>query len=242
MIASARVLTLGLSMLFPVAVSATPLTWTFGSVLPVDPGGAASGSTRADVILVIDSLTPDLDPSSSFGKYAVQSTRVEWENGHVSTVSGASSLFVTVGSGIQWVQSSPSPPGSLGIQGTGGFPTTDALLTTSLGAVIPLTINFLTTDDLGVVIVIPETLTIVPEPALAGLLGLALLTARRRWRSRCSFALRSGEPDPSAASMGRSSRPLSISGASRHRPVPFQHMRNIEGAAPERLGVESIVA
>jgi len=45
-------------------------------------------------------------------------------------------------------------------------------------------VNFVTTDDLGMIFPFASTLTITPEPSLAGLLGLAFWTLHRRGRLR----------------------------------------------------------
>jgi len=185
MLRFSRVLMSGfLFLLVPAMGSAVPLAYTFASVLASDPGGAAAGSTTADVILIFDSLTPDLDPTGSIGEYAVQSARIEFENGHISTVSDVGSFFVSVGLGLRWLQG--SVPGDFGVSGTGGFPTTDALPTSNPGAVTAHVVNFVTTDDLGMILPFASTLTITPEPSLAGLLGLALWTLHRRGHLRRS--------------------------------------------------------
>lgn len=167
-----------LMLMLPAASTAAPITYAFASTLPNDPGGAAAGSTTADVILTLNSLAPDLDGSGTVGEYAVDAARIEFENGHVSTVSNTGTLIFTVGLGIRWVQPFPDVGDFGGLLGP-GLPTTDELLTQGTFPVQANVVNFVTTDDLGLITPFPNALTIVSEPAAGafvrlGLLGLVL--------------------------------------------------------------------
>lgn len=177
-----------LFLLLPVASAAAPIHYVFDSILVLDPGGAAAGSTTADVILTIDSLAPDQDASASLGVYAVDAARIEFSNGYVSTLSTTGLLEIrpsgsSHSGSFRWTAPSPA------LIDFGGWltpaPTTDALLTSGTFAVVSNAVTYVQTDDVGLIVPMATSLTITPEPG-AGLLlaaGLAGLAGRSRRRS-----------------------------------------------------------